>query len=68
VSTPLQLHTGGEDEEVPVAFSVSLKNKLERIHKTVEYYNYPGGDHNIASPNFELAMKRSIAFFDAYLK
>lgn len=68
LNTPVQLHTGGSDEEVPVAFSVSLKDKLEKAGKTVEYYNYPGGDHNISSPNFEIAMQRSIEFFDKYLK
>ncbi|MCX6724489.1 MAG: alpha/beta fold hydrolase [Candidatus Shapirobacteria bacterium] len=68
ITTPVQLHTGGNDEEVPVAFSVSLKDKLEKAGKTVEYYNYPGGDHNISSPNFEPAMKRSLDFFNKYLK
>jgi len=68
VTAPIQLHTGGSDEEVPVAFSQNLKEKLEKAGKTVEYYNYPLGDHNISSPNFELAMQRSIDFFNRYLK
>jgi dipeptidyl aminopeptidase/acylaminoacyl peptidase len=68
INTPIQLHTGGNDEEVPVDFSVSLKEKLIKLNKTVEYYNYPGGDHNISPPNFDTAMKRSIEFFDKYLK
>jgi dipeptidyl aminopeptidase/acylaminoacyl peptidase len=68
VTTPIQLHTGGDDEEVPVAFSQNLAGQLQRLGKTVEYYDYPGGDHNISSPNFELAMRRSVEFFDKYLK
>lgn len=68
ITTPLQLHTGGDDEEVPIEFSKNLYDNLQKLGKTVEYYNYPGGDHNIASPNFELAMQRSITFFDKYLK
>ncbi|MFH0864077.1 MAG: alpha/beta fold hydrolase [Candidatus Gottesmanbacteria bacterium] len=68
ITTPIQLHTGGSDEEVPVAFSQSLEEKLKSAGKTVEYYDYPGGDHNISSPNFELAMQRTIQFFDKYLK
>lgn len=68
ITTPIQLHTGGNDEEVPVAFSLDLKGKLEKAGKIVEYYNYLGGDHNISSPNFELAMRRSLEFFDRYLK
>jgi dipeptidyl aminopeptidase/acylaminoacyl peptidase len=68
ITAPIQLHTGGNDEEVPVDFSQKLYDKLTQLGKTVEYYNYPGGDHNISSPNFEVAMQRSIAFFDKYLK
>lgn len=68
ITTPIQLHTGGNDEEVPVAFSQGLFASLKKLGKTVEYYNYPGGDHNIGDPNFSLAMQRSIAFFDTYLK
>lgn len=68
ITTPIQLHTGGSDEEVPVAFSVSLKERLESLGKMVEYFNYPGGDHNIDPPNFEPAMNRSIDFFNKYVK
>lgn len=68
ITAPIQLHTGGSDEEVPVDFSVKLYEKLKSLDKTAEYYNYPGGDHNISSPNFELAMKRTIDFFNKYLK
>ncbi len=68
ITTPIQLHTGGSDEEVPPDFSLHLKEKLTSLGKTVEYYNYPGGDHNISSPNFEVAMSRSVNFFNKYLK
>lgn len=67
ITAPVQLHTGGADEEVPVEFSLNLYQKLKNLGKTVEYYNYPGGDHNISSPNFEVAMQRSIEFFNKYL-
>ena len=41
---------------------------MQKAGKIVEYYDYPGGDHNISSPDFELAMQRSIDFFNKYLK
>lgn len=68
ITTPVQLHTGGNDEEVPVAFSASLYDKLQQLGKTAGYYNYPGGNHNLSSPNFQLAMRRSLDFFNKYLK
>ena len=68
VTIPIQLDTGGSDEEVPPAFSQELYQKLKALGKTVEYYDYPGGDHNISPPNYELAMGRTIQFFNRYLK
>lgn len=68
ISTPIQLHTGGSDEEVPVDFSQGLYKKLQDLGKTVEYYNYPGADHNISGASFDIAMERSIKFFDSYIK
>jgi uncharacterized protein len=67
ITAPVQLDVGGADEEVPVAFSESLYNKMKGEGKTVEYYVYPGSNHNI-SQGFTLAMKRSVDFFNKYLK
>ena len=68
ISSPVQLHHGLADESVPWEFSESLKNNLEKEGKAVEYYTYVDADHNISSPNFEVAMQRSVNFFDKYLK
>jgi dipeptidyl aminopeptidase/acylaminoacyl peptidase len=68
INTPIQLHSGENDEEVPPSFSEDLYSKLNDLGRTVEYYSYPGGDHNISSPNFEVAMQRSLEFFSKYLK
>jgi len=68
ITAPIQLHTGELDEEVPAEFSAAFYEKLILAKKPAEYYIYPGGDHDISSPNFELAMDRSIQFFDRYLK
>jgi len=68
ISGPIQLHHGLADESVPPEFSESLKAALEAASKTVEYYTYDGADHNISGASFNLAMQRSIEFFDRYLK
>ncbi len=67
ISTPIQLHHGTSDKSVPVELSRHLKEILLEKGKEVEFYEYPGGDHNLASPNFSVAMERSIAFFKQYL-
>jgi len=38
------------------------KEKLEELGKIVEYYEYPGDDHNIGN-NSNTAWQRSIEFF-----
>ena len=67
ISGPIQLDHSTTDEEVPIEFSVSLNQALIDAGKTVEFYQYPGDNHNISN-NFSLAMQRCIAFFDKYVK
>ncbi len=67
LSGPLQLHHDTGDTEVPVEFSKTLYQDLQKVGKMVEYYEYPGDDHNLAN-SFSLAMARTIKFFDQYLK
>jgi len=52
---------------VPLQFSQTLANDLQAAGKPVEFYTYAGADHNI-SQGFTLAMARSVAYFDRYLK
>lgn len=68
ISAPVQLHHGLSDEEVPVDFSQKLYNKLKSEGKNAEFYTYLGADHNISGVAFNLAMERSLAFFNKYLK
>lgn len=67
ISGPVELHHGLSDEEVPLSFSQSFYNDLKKAGKTVELYTYEGADHNL-SQGFNLAMQRSVEFFDKYLK
>lgn len=67
ISGPLQLHHGTADASVPLEFSVRLADQMKNAGKTVELFTYPGDDHNLSS-SFNLAMQRSVEFFDKYLK
>jgi len=67
ISGPLQLHHSVTDEEVPVAASKTLNAEMQAAGKPVELYTYPGDNHNI-NGNFVVAMQRTIAFFDKYVK
>lgn len=67
LSGPIQLHHTTGDASVPVQYSDVLADQIEEVEGIVEYFRYPGDNHNI-SANFGTAMARSIAFFDKYLK
>jgi dipeptidyl aminopeptidase/acylaminoacyl peptidase len=67
LSGPVQLHHGTNDTDVPVAFSEKLFFEMLALDKYVEFYKYEGDNHNISN-YFNLAMQRSIEFFDRTLK
>jgi dipeptidyl aminopeptidase/acylaminoacyl peptidase len=67
LSGPIQLHHATEDETVPVINSEILYQQILEANKTAELYIYSGDNHNLSN-NFSLAMQRTIAFFDKYLK
>lgn len=64
---PIQIHHSTTDEEVPFRFGQTLADELKQLGLTYEFYSYPGDNHNI-STNFNIAMQRSIAFFNKYVK
>lgn len=67
LSGPLQLHHSLTDEEVPAEFSQNLAQEIQAVGGKVDLYTYPDDDHNLAK-YFTLAMDRTVAFFDLYLK
>jgi fermentation-respiration switch protein FrsA (DUF1100 family) len=67
LSGPLQLHHATTDASVPVEFSEILYEQVQAAGVPVELYLYEGDNHNIFA-NFWTAMRRSIDFFDTYVK
>lgn len=67
LNTPIELHHGLADETVPFALSQDYYDELKKANKEADVYFYEGTDHNL-SQSFNLAMQRSVAFFDKYLK
>ena len=64
---PVQLHHDTGDGEVPLSMSEGLARELQAAGQSVELYTYPGDDHNISAA-FNVAMSRSLAFMDKYVK
>lgn len=67
ISGPVALHHGEADVSVPVEFSKTLNEQLMDVGKESEVFIYAGDNHNISN-NFGTAIRRSIEFFDKYLK
>lgn len=67
ISGPLQLHHGTADTSVPLEFSQNLDKLLNEAGQEVELYTYDGDDHNLSN-NLSLALRRSVEYFDRYLK
>lgn len=60
---PIQLHHGTADTSVPVELSRQLRDALQKENRTVELYEYSGGDHDLSNPDFGPAMERTVEFF-----
>jgi uncharacterized protein len=67
LQAPLQLHHAIDDDTVSINYSRDLSYALAGGGHTYEFYEYDTGGHNIASPSFDLAMARTITFFQLYL-
>lgn len=67
LSGPIQLHHGTADTSVPVEFSETLYEQIQAVGGNVELYTYPGDNHNI-SVNLQLALQRSVDFFNTHVK
>lgn len=65
--TPVSLHHGYSDETVPYQLSQLYHNALKKAGIESEVFFYEGNDHDI-SQSFNLAITRSVEFFDKYLK
>jgi dipeptidyl aminopeptidase/acylaminoacyl peptidase len=66
ITAPIELQHATGDKSVPVELSQSLKEALEEVGKSVEYWEYQGDDHNI-SGNVNTAFRRSIEFYEKHL-
>lgn len=68
ISTPISLHQGLSDTEVNPEWSKELNEALKKEDKIVEYFEYPGQDHNFQNLGWDVISKRTVEFFDQYLK
>lgn len=66
ISEPLMIHHGTLDDSCPIRWSGQTVAALRSADKQVRYHVYEGEQHAFG-PQFELSMRRTIAFLDASL-
>jgi len=62
-----QIQHSTNDSTVPKLFSDKLDTALKSANKSVEYYTYPGNDHQL-STNATLVNSRLVSFFSTHLQ
>ncbi len=62
IASPLQIHQGSVDEAVPERWSSEFTDQLKAKDVDVEYFVYPGADHNM-QPGWNTAVNRSVEFY-----
>lgn len=67
ISSPLELHQGTADIEVPVFWSDEFVTTAKSKGLSVRYFTYPGTDHNF-NTNWNTVVARDLEFFRTYLK
>ncbi|MGI8423773.1 MAG: alpha/beta hydrolase family protein [Chloroflexota bacterium] len=65
---PVQIHHGTADASVPYHHATTLAQSLAAAGKPHELHTYPGAPHNFFGTTWDLAISRSLAFFDQHVK
>lgn len=67
ISSPVMLHQGALDRDVPVTWSRDFSKALENAGKDITYYEYPVEGHTFYNAQ-DIVMQRSLDFFNTHLK
>lgn len=67
VSSPVQIHHGTADKDVPIEFSQKIFESLKNYGKKVEFFTYYGEGHEFGDA-WPTAAERALQFFDRYVK
>jgi dipeptidyl aminopeptidase/acylaminoacyl peptidase len=68
ITAAVSIHHGELDEQVPLAWSEDLCQRLQDLQKPVECFTYPGQPHTFVGEGDQLFIQRVREFFDRYLK
>jgi len=64
----IQINHALDDDVVDPRYSENLNLLLDKTKVPHEFYTYKTGGHNISGTSFNLAMQKTVEFFNKYLK
>lgn len=64
INVPVEVNIGTNDTTTPPIWSQKIYDALKAAGKTTEFYTYPGEGHSLNGAAFNLAMQRTLAFFN----
>lgn len=64
ILVPVEINSGTNDTTTPPAWSQKVYNALKTDGKETVLYNYPGEGHSLNGAAFNLAMQRTLVFFN----
>lgn len=64
IKAPVQIHQGTSDQAVLSWWTDQLVATLKKDRVPVEYFSYPGADHNLRPSAWSTAVQRSINFYN----
>jgi len=68
LSPPLSIHHGTADTVVPYEWSEDLLQAAQKKGVSAELFLYPDAEHQLLDKDWELALQRTVAFYDRYVK
>lgn len=64
IKAPVTIHQGTADDAIPVDWSNSFVSRMRSLEKDINYYVYPGADHNMR-PVWDEVIARDLDFFNS---
>lgn len=63
IEAPIELHQAVNDEAVPIRWSDQFVDSMNTLEKDIEYFTYPGENHNFNLGSWDRAVSRNIDFY-----
>ena len=65
ITAPILLQQAVDDEAVPLRWSDQFYSEMKKLGKDIEYFTYPGENHNFSKGSWSGIVQKDIAFFQS---